>query len=317
MTTSAQDTIRDTVRQAAVIGGGIMGGDIAVLLAAGGWRVHVMSPSEKTRAALPARVAAGLARLGSAPDRAHSVEVHAGLGDLPWTRVELVVEAVTEDLSLKQRLFADLGRLARPDAVLATNTSTFAITSVGRDAAYPERVVGLHFFMPAHLVPLVEVVHADFTDSAFADRLFDWMVELGKQPIRVAKDVPGFVGNRIQHAMMREALWLIETGVTDAAGVDAAVRYGFGFRFIACGPMLQKEMSGWDTNFFAARALYPHLHTEPAPPPFLKRMVEEGRTGMKAGRGLWEWTPEAIAAEKAAIEWRLQAGMAILADEKD
>jgi 3-hydroxybutyryl-CoA dehydrogenase len=301
---------------AAVIGGGIMGGDIAVLLAAGGWRVHVMAPSQATRDSLPARVRAGLERLGAQGAVAGEVAVYGALADLPWPRIDLVVEAVTEDLPLKQRLFGELGRLSRPDAVLATNTSTFPITQVGKDAAYPGRVVGLHFFMPAHLVPLVEVVHADFTEATFADRLFGWMVELGKHPIRVTRDVPGFVGNRIQHAMMREALWLIETGVTDAEGVDTAVRYGFGFRFIACGPMMQKEMSGWDTNFFAARALYPHLHTESAPPPFLEEMVRAGPIGMKAKHGLWEWTPEAIAARKAEIERRLQAGMAILKQDE-
>ena len=305
----------DAARHAAVIGGGIMGGDIAVVLAAGGWRVLVMSPSARTREGLSARVAAGLARVGADPDGAGRVATVADLDGLPWSSLDLVVEAVTEDLPLKQALFAELGRRSRPDTVLATNTSTFPITQVGRDAEHPERVVGLHFFMPAHLVPLVEVTHADFTDPAVATRLLEWMAEAGKQPIRVTKDIPGFVGNRIQHAMMREALWLIETGVTDAAGVDAAVRYGFGFRFIACGPMMQKEMSGWDTNYLAARALYPHLHTEPAPPPFLEHMVEEGHVGMKAKQGLWQWTPERIAAEKARIERRLKAGMAILADE--
>jgi 3-hydroxybutyryl-CoA dehydrogenase len=303
-------------RHAAVIGGGIMGGDIAVVLASAGWRVHVMSPSSKTRESLPGRVAAGLSRLGARSELAAHVATCGALVDLPWPHLDLVVEAVTEDLPLKQALFVELGRLSRPDAVLATNTSTFPITQVGKDASSRERVVGLHFFMPAHLVPLVEVTSADFTDPAVAVRLFDWMTEAGKQPIRVTKDVPGFVGNRIQHAMMREALWLIETGVTDAAGVDAAVRYGFGFRFVACGPMLQKEMSGWDTHFVAARALYPHLHTEAVPPPFLETMVGEGRIGMKAGHGLWEWTPEAIAAEKARIERRLQAGMAILGEDE-
>jgi 3-hydroxybutyryl-CoA dehydrogenase len=300
------------VRHAAVIGGGIMGGDIAVLLAAAGWSAHVMAPSARTRDTLPARVAAGLQRLGATPARTGALATYAALADLPWPRVDLVVEAVTEDLALKQRLFAELGGLARADAVLASNTSTFRITDVGKDAERPERVLGLHFFMPAHLVPLVEVVQAERTDPAVAARVFDWMVAAGKQPIRVTRDVPGFVGNRIQHAMMREALWLIETGVTDPEGVDVAVRYGFGFRFIACGPMLQKEMSGWDTNLAAARALYPHLHTEPAPPPFLQDMVRAGRIGMKSGRGLWDWTPETIAAEKAAIERRLQEGMAIL-----
>ena len=307
----------DAARHAAVIGGGIMGADIATVLAAAGWDVHVMTPSPKTRDALPGRVAAGLAALGAPRTLPGELAIHAGLADVPWARIDFIVETVTEDLPLKQRVFAELGRLSRSDAVLATNTSTFRIADVARDAAHRERVAGLHFFMPAHLVPLVEVIQSERTDPAVAERLVDWMVAAGKQPIRVLRDVPGFVGNRIQHAMMREALWLIETGVTDAAGVDAAVRYGFGFRFIACGPMMQKEMSGWDTNLAAARALYPHLHTEDAPPPFLEKMVREGRSGMKSGCGLWEWTPETIAAEKAAIERRLRAGMAILSDADD
>jgi 3-hydroxybutyryl-CoA dehydrogenase len=308
-------TTTEVTRDAAVIGGGIMGGDIAVVLAAGGWRVHVMSRSPTTRASVPGRVAMGLARLGAPAEASERVVCYPALNELPWPSIDLVIEAVSEDLSLKQRLFAELDRLSRADALLATNTSTFPISDVARDAARAERILGIHFFMPAHLVPLVEIVRAERTEGAVADRAFGWMAELGKRPIHVTKDVPGFVGNRIQHAMMREALWLIESGVTDAEGVDTAVRFGFGFRFVACGPMVQKEMSGWDTNYAAARALYPHLHTEPVPPPFLARMVERGDVGMKAGRGLWDWSPEAVAAEKSAIERRLQAGMEILNEE--
>jgi len=128
----------------------------------------------------------------------------------------------------------------------------------------------------------------------------------------VKKDVPGFVGNRLQHAMMREALYLIADGVTDAEGIDTAVRQGFGFRFIACGPMMQKEMSGWDTNYAVGEALYPHLHTEQVPPQFLKDMVAKGRLGMKAKAGMWDWDDAKIAKEKARIEKALQAGFAIL-----
>jgi 3-hydroxybutyryl-CoA dehydrogenase len=132
----------------------------------------------------------------------------------------------------------------------------------------------------------------------------------------VKKDVPGFVGNRIQHAMLREALYLIDDGICDAEAIDIAVRYGFGFRFIACGPIMQKEMSGWDTNLLVGTALYPELYKNDAPPKMLKEMVERNHLGMKTKRGMWEWTDEAIAKEKAGIERRLQAGMAILKDDK-
>jgi len=299
-------------RQAAIIGGGIMGGDIAIIFAAGGWNVHVMSPSQKTRDALPARITAGLKKLGAPQTNGILVKTYARLEELPLKDINVVVEAATEDLSLKHKIFSELERLAAPDAILASNTSTFPIGEIGKHLKTRSRVAGMHYFMPAHLVPLVEIVSAEFTDRKVAERLLDIMRELGKAPIDVTKDVPGFVGNRLQHALMREALWLVANGVTTPEGIDTAVRFGFGFRYIACGPMMQKELSGWDTNLFAGTSVYPHLYNEKAPPPFLKEMVSKGHIGMKAKHGLWEWTDEAIAREKARIERCLQAGMEIL-----
>lgn len=296
----------------AIIGGGIMGGDIAIIFAAGGWGVHVMSPSAKTREALPGRLAAGLAKLGADAARGEMLRTYARLEDIGWRDIDLVVEAATEDLPLKHKLFAQLEALARPEIPLASNTSTFPIGGLGRALKTRSRVAGLHFFMPAHLVPLVEVVSSEFTDPAVADRLEQLMKALGKAPIRVNKDIPGFVGNRLQHALIREALYLIADGVVSPEGIDTAVRYGFGFRFIACGPMMQKEMSGWDTSFLAGTSLYPSLHNEKAPPQFLKDMVAQGHVGMKSKRGFWEWTEESIAREKAGIEKALQAAMEIL-----
>ena len=299
-----------------IIGGGIMGGDIATVYAANGWNVHVMSPSAKTRDALPARVTAGLSKLDAEASRAKNVTTHATLAEIDWSGVGMVVEAATEDLALKQKLFAEVEALAGADVPIMSNTSNFQIGEIGRHLKHRGRVLGLHFFMPAHLVPLVEVVSSDATDPEIAQRMVALMKELGKAPIWVKKDVPGFVGNRIQHAMMREALYLIDEGICDAEAVDIAVRFGFGFRFIACGPIMQKEMSGWDTNFFVATALYPKLYNNDGPPKMLKEMVDRKHLGMKTKRGMWEWTDESIAKEKAAIERRLQAGMAILKDDK-
>jgi 3-hydroxybutyryl-CoA dehydrogenase len=304
-------------RQAVVIGGGIMGGDIATVFAAHGWTVHVMSPSLKTREALPARISAGLAKLGAPAGYAAAVHCHAELKAIPWPGIDIVVEAATEDLALKQKLFAEVEALAKPDIPLASNTSNFPIGEIARDLKHPQRVAGLHFFMPAHLVPLVEVVSSPLTDAKVAQSLVQLLKDLDKAPIWVRKDVPGFVGNRLQHAMMREALYLIADGVTDAEGIDTAVRQGFGFRFIACGPMMQKEMSGWDTNYLVGEALYPHLHTEQAPPKFLKDMVAKGRTGMKAKAGMWDWDEEKIRKEKSRIEKALQAGFAVLRADND
>jgi len=297
---------------AAIVGGGIMGGDVAIIFAAAGWSVHVMSPSEKTRAAIPARIEAGLGKLGAPAACAANVKTYARLADIDWQTIDFAVEAATEDLALKQRIFGELEALARPEIPLTSNTSNFPIGEIGRHLKTRSRVAGLHFFMPAHLVPLVEVVSSDATDPSVAEGMVALMEKLGKAPIWVKKDVPGFVGNRIQHAMMREALYLIAEGVVSPKDVDTAVRYGFGFRFIACGPIMQKEMSGWDTNYYVGTALYPHLHAEKGPPAMLKEMIERNHLGMKTRRGFWEWTDEAVAREKSRIERALQAGMEIL-----
>lgn len=293
-----------------------MGSGVAAVFARGGWDVHVATPSPSTRASLPARTRAamdGIPRTDAVAEPAPGrLTVHASLDALPWPEIDLVVECVAEDLALKRAIFAELERLARPDVPLATNTSGLSIGGVASGLATRSRVCGLHFFMPAHLVPLVEVVSASFTDPRVADTLVPLMRSLGKVPIRVARDVPGFVGNRLQHALLREALWLVEDGIATPEDIDAAVRYGFGFRFLACGPLLQKELSGWDVHVRAASSIYPDLCTEPAPPPSIVAMAEGGKIGMKTLSGLWQWTPESAAAERARIEATLRAAFGLL-----
>jgi 3-hydroxybutyryl-CoA dehydrogenase len=295
-----------------IIGGGIMGGDIATIFAAGNWDVHVMSPSAKTRDALPARVATGLGKLGAAAALSANVKTYESLDAISWPNVDLVIEAATENLDLKKKLFSRLEELARPEIPLTSNTSTFPIGEIGKHLKTRSRVAGLHYFMPAHLVPLVEIIQADFTDKSVGDWLEQNQKSLGKAPVRVNKDIPGFIGNRLQHAMMREALYLVEDGVVSPEGIDTAVRFGFGFRFLACGPMMQKEMSGWDTNFYAGGSLYPSLHSEKVPPKFLKEMIDKNHLGMKTKRGIWEWTDEEVKEKKARIEKLLQAAFEIL-----
>jgi 3-hydroxybutyryl-CoA dehydrogenase len=300
----------------AIVGGGIMGGDIATSFAAAGWEAHVMSPSEKTRDALPGRVKNGLARLGADPAAASAVSVHDQLGRLPWSSVELVIEAVTEEMALKHRVFTEIEALARPDIPLATNTSSFPVTEIGKHLKTRGRVCGAHYFMPAHIVPLVEVVHAEFTNPDVPEQVAAILKSMGKVPVMVKKDIPGFLANRLQHALLREALWLVENGITSPEGIDAAVRYGFGFRFVACGPIMQKEMSGWDTNLFSGRSIYPSLSNASEPPAILRDMVERGALGMKAKHGMWQWDDQSIAREKARYEKALHAGFEILQSEQ-
>jgi 3-hydroxybutyryl-CoA dehydrogenase len=307
----------DTNKTMLVVGGGIMGAGIATSFASAGWTVHVMSPSKKTRDALPANIRTGLTKLQVDEALAAKVGIHETLDSVPWAALDLVVESVTEDLALKQRLFPDLAARSTPTTILATNTSSFPIGAIaeGLSPADRARVAGLHYFMPAHLVPLVEIVRSEWTSEAIADKLEAWMRAARKAPIRVNKDITGFIGNRLQAALIREALYLVESGATTAQGIDDAVRFGFGFRFLACGPMKQKEFSGWDTNLAAGNVIYPTLCNGEKHGEMLHKMIAEGRIGMKTKRGFWEYTDESMASEKAAYEKKLRSAFELLQSE--
>ncbi len=169
--------------------------------------------------------------------------------------------------------------------------------------------------MPAHLVPLVEVVCGPASDPALAEDLAGFMRATGKVPVIVRKDLPGFLANRLQHALAREALALVEAGVATPADVDAAVRFGFGFRFLAAGPLLQRDHAGLDVHAAAAATMYPTLAAGARPSRELTDRVAAGRLGMKAGGGFYDWTPQAIARERERYEALLRAGLALIAPE--
>lgn len=303
-----------TDRHAAIIGGGNMGADVALTFAAGGWRAHVVELSPGRRAKLADYCAAGLAQIGSAAavDR---IATHSTLESVPWDDVELVVECIPEKLDLKRALFRDLERLARRDAVLASNSSSFPIGAIARGLKTQDRMIGLHYFLPAHLVPLVEVIRGKRTRAGLPEKVGELMRELGKVPVQVRKDIPGFLANRMQHALSREALALVDAGIATPEDIDAAVRFGFGFRFLAAGPCLQRDHAGLDTHAAAAATMYPDLCNADKPAKALRGRVARGELGMKTGKGFFEWTPESIRAEKARYEGKLLAGLALLADE--
>jgi 3-hydroxybutyryl-CoA dehydrogenase len=237
------------------------------------------------------------------------------LPEASWGKIEIAVETVTEDLALKQRLFAEMEKLARPDCALTSNSSSFPISEIGKGLKTEVRMMGLHFFMPAHLIPLVEVVRSVRTDVNLAERVGAIMASLGKRPVQVKKDVIGFLGNRIQGALMREALWLIEQGVASPEDIDATVRLSFGFRYAAAGPIVQKEHSGWDTTCAVAKIIWPDLSNAKGPPPVLQKNVDEGRIGFKTKRGFFEWNDESIAKERARYERALRKCLEIFREE--
>src|SRR3990167_1946608 len=234
-----------------VVGGGTMGADVAVVLARGGAQVTVVDPHAARRDHLLPHIAQELAAAGQAT-HAGPVQVCASLQDVDWSGVVLVVECITEQLAAKQKLFAELETVAPPNAVLASNSSGFPISAIAQGLATAQRMLGLHFFMPAHLVPLVEVVLGERSNPALGTWLHAFMRGCGSVPVLVKKDKPCFLANRMQHALSREAFALIDEGIASPEDVDAAVRFGFGFRFLAAGPVLQRDHAGIEVHTAAA-----------------------------------------------------------------
>jgi 3-hydroxybutyryl-CoA dehydrogenase len=309
-----QSERRTTGGHALVLGGGTMGVGIVAMFLAGGWKCDVVARSASTRDGLPTATTRALEAMDKPADIS-GLATCATLAEAPWAAIDLVIETVTEDLPLKRALFAEMETLARPDCVLASNSSSFPISEIGKDLKTQARMMGLHFFMPAHLIPLVEVVRSIHTDVALAEKVGAIMSALGKRPVQVKKDVIGFLGNRIQGALMREALWLIEQGVASPADVDATVRLSFGFRYAAAGPIVQKEHSGWDTTCAVAKIIWPDLSNADGPPPILQKNVDEGRIGFKTKRGFFEWDEASMAVERARYERALRKCLEIFKEE--
>ncbi len=230
-----------------------------------------------------------------------------------WSDVVWVIESVVEDLDVKRSLFADIDRRVPPHVPIGSNSSGFPITRIAEGLPTRRRMFNAHYFMPAHLVPLVEVALGSDSDPDLGEAVCALYRRAGKKPVLVKKDIPGFLANRIQHALMRELLSLIDSGIASAGDVDTAVRYSFGFRYAAAGPVLQKEISGWDSMARAAVEIYPSLSNATMLAHCVADRITAGRTGMKAGAGFIEWTPESAAIARAAYEKRLKAAFDVLA----
>lgn len=298
------------LHHAVVIGCGTMGSDVALVLARGGCRVTLVDSDGSRSAAAAARVAAQFAGQAlPAPTCVPAIEF------VDWSGVDLAVENIPEQLVLKQRLFTQLDALAPPRTLLTSNSSGLPISEIGRGLAGARRMFGLHFFMPAHLVPLVEVVMGAGSDAVLADRLVGWMAGCRSVPVLVRKDLPGFLANRLQHALAREAFALIDDGVATPEDVDAAVRFGFGFRFLAAGPVLQRDHGGLDVHCAAAATIYPSLSNASAPARVLREHAQAGHHGLKVGRGFFVWSDAQRQAEQARYASVLQRGLDLLADE--
>ena len=286
--------------QIGIVGAGLMGHGIAQVFALAGHSVSVHDPVAASLATLRDRIAVNLTDLGLDPKAAELVRpcptLTEAVGD-----ADVVFEAAPEKPGLKQAIFADLERLTRRDTLLASNTSVIPIGIIARDVTSKDRVVGTHWWNPPYLVPLVEVIETEGTAAATVTVMIELLQRVGKTAVHVKKDVPGFVGNRLQHALWREAMALVQEGVCDARTVDTVVKAGFGRRLAVLGPLENADLIGTDLSLDIHENVLPHLDRTPGPLPYLRSLVAEGKLGMKSGEGFRTWTPEEIKDLRALV----------------
>lgn len=296
-----------------VMGTGTMGVGIAAGFLANGTETIILGRSpEKARACMDA-IKACADSINPAWSQNNPALISGSIQAWQdWDAVDLVIETVSEQLQLKREIFASLDQRVPSHIPIGSNSSGFPISDIAKDLSTAHRMFNTHYFMPAHIVPLVEIVAGKNSDLVLAEQVCELYRSQGKKPVLVKKDIPGFLANRIQHALMREALSLVEEGIATPDDIDTAVRYSFGFRYAAVGPMTQKEISGWEGMTLAAELIYPSLSNITAPPSCVTNLVKSGKTGIAKGAGFRDWSSDEAATVKQKYEQRLKAAFEVL-----
>jgi 3-hydroxybutyryl-CoA dehydrogenase len=286
----------EDIHNVAMIGAGTMGAGMSWCFAQAGYNVQLydVSPQQLERAC--ARIQAiqqlfvqeGLVAAQSAQAARERIVTATKL-DESLAGVQYVLEAAPEKLDLKQNLFRQMESLCPPDTILATNTSGLRITDIASVCQHPERVGGMHWANPAEIVPLVEVIRGERTSDHTVAVIYQVTEKLGKMPVVVNKDIPGFVSNRLQYAVLREALHLVETGVVSAQDVDRTLKCGVGFRYPWLGPLETADLGGLDVFHGICQYLFKDLSHMTTSPEFFDQIVQEGKLGIKTGQGFYDY----------------------------
>ncbi len=283
-----------------VIGAGLMGHGLAQVFALGGHDVTIYDAVDASLKTVKDRISTNLRDLGDDPRAVERVRPTGDLEDCVRD-AHYVVEAVSEDLPLKQKLFAEIETYVSNATILASNTSVIPITDIMRGLERRERALGTHWWNPPYLVPLVEVIGTEWTHPDVIQGTMELHRDIGKTPAHVKKDVPGFIGNRLQHALWREAIALVEHGICDAETVDTVIKAAFGRRLAVLGPLENADMVGTDLTLAIHKTVLPAIESRPGPSPYLEKLVKDGRLGFKSGEGFRTWTPAQQQALRAKV----------------
>ena len=293
-------TIHD-VSQIAVIGAGLMGHGIAQEFASAGCSVYLHDVTHEQLETALTQIERNLNVLASnaiiqQDSISHtlqriqtSTELEAVAGN-----ADFVVEAVTENLTLKQQIFGKLDAICQPHTILASNTTALMPTQIGVNANRKGQILNTHYFNPPYLIPLVELIRSPDTSDETVEVTFELLTTIGKTPAIIEKEALGFVGPRLQAALIREAFAIVEQGIASAETVDLVVRNSFGRRLSVAGPFEVFELAGWDLVLAAFEELYKDLNSSSDINPLLRQMVESDKLGVKSKEGFYSWTDEKI-----------------------
>lgn len=288
-----------------VIGAGLMGHGLAQVFAVAGHDVALTDPFPDALIAARERIAANLKSLKLDGNALKRIRFVATLAEAA-ADADVVIEAAPEKLALKQKIFAELERVAPRRALLASNTSVIPITKVASRVTTRDRVLGTHWFNPPFLVPIVEVIEIKGTAPASVRKMMVLLAAAGKTPVHVKKDIPGFIANRLQHALWREAIALVQNGVCDARTVDEVVKGSFGLRLPVIGPLENADLVGTDLTLDIHKVVLPDLDRAAGAQPYLKKLVKDGKLGFKSGEGFRKWSEDDKTELRAKLAAHLQ-----------
>jgi 3-hydroxybutyryl-CoA dehydrogenase len=299
----------EDVKKIAIVGGGSMGHGCAMVFAAAGYPVGMYSRRAETlekgieamRSDLTFLAERGLGKVEDVEPTMARVSTTQDMAEAA-ADADFVLECVAEDMGLKQDTFQKLDQMCKPDAILATNTSVMSPTEIASKSRKRDRIIGTHWWNPPFLIPLVEVVQTEITPQWVIDVTMDLHRAIGKRPVHCKKDVPGFIANRLQHALWREALSIVERGIADPKTVDESLKYGPGLRLPVLAPCENADMVGLDLTLSIHNYVLKYLEDSHEPSPLLKEKVAKNELGFKTGGvGYQTWTPE----EQKALRSRL------------
>jgi len=289
------------IKRIAVIGAGIMGHGFAVVFAQKGYPVFLYDLNKEILKKAMAAIRTDLDTFSKhgliqKKDKNPILQRILATADFREAvgRADFVLEAIPEVMDLKKEMFQQLDQFAPPHAILASNTSGLSITQMGNATQRPEKAIIVHGVNPPHIVPIVEIVRGEKTSDETAEATYRLMRKVGKIPVRVLKEVPGFLYNRLQLSLYREALHCLEDGIATAEDIDLVVKAGYGFRSANLGPLETSDFGGLDTFLRIAAYLFPLLNASNEPPMLLRRLVEAGKLGIKTGAGFYSYPPRIL-----------------------